>query len=117
MSAIDEILALVGANANSRFPEIIGNVFDTIEHSMDGVQSFSEYINLKRDLNFIRHMHYAIVNDTYDAQNDLLVYKYIQLSNNKEVNEKKAKLRKLKNNSKGIRKLRKEILQTLDNLN
>lgn len=115
MSTIDEILALASTNANARFPEIIGNIFDKIEHSMDGIKSFSEYINLKRDLNFIRRMHYAIIDDTYDAQNDVLVYKYLQLRS--ELGEKEQKFKNLKNNSKGIRKLRKEILQTLDNLN
>lgn len=111
MSYIDDLLTEVDQKASSIKPEMVASLFDKISSSMVGVTSMKSYIQLKKDLKFIERMHEAIAYDGEMAQNDQLVYLYVKMC--QRLQERQDQLATIKRNSRGIRRLKREILESV----
>lgn len=113
MSYIDELLVEINQQAYNRNQEMIESLFDKISSSMVDISSLHNYVQLKKELNFMKRMNFSIFrNGELSDNDDLMQYYY---DNTCKIKQKQQYLSIIKNNSKGIRRLKREILESINN--
>lgn len=109
MNIIDSLYKEVQGKTNSRSEDVVNRVFSKIEASMDGLTSLDQYVDKKIKLTKLNRL--CNNYEMFESYPNVPLEQFWRLCDRRDQLE--FQLNELKISSRGIRSLRKDILQKI----